>query len=78
LKEVFTIYYRTVICLDVSNAESLKKAFTGVDVVVSTISGGGFAVQGNLLTAAKEAGVKRFVPSEFGVDITKSKYEFAV
>lgn len=58
---------------DVSNVESLKKAFTGVDVVVSTISGGGFAVQGNVLTAAKEAGVKRFVPSEFGVDITKSK-----
>ncbi len=59
--------------LDVLNIESLKKAFTGVDVVVSTVNGGGFAVQENLLTAAKEAGVKRFVPSEFGVDITKCK-----
>ncbi len=49
------------------------EAFKGVDVVVSAISGGGFGQQFGLLQAAKEAGVKRFVPSEFGVEITKAK-----
>jgi len=56
---------------DAANVESLVKAFKGVDVVVSTVSGGGFAIQENILNAVKQAGVKRFVPSEFGVDITR-------
>jgi len=56
---------------DTSSVESLKKAFHGVDVVVSVLSGGGFAHQNNLITAAKEANVKRFIPSEFGIQIEK-------
>lgn len=42
----------------------------GVDVIVSAIGGGGLGDQFQMLEAAKAAGVKRFVPSEFGVDMT--------
>jgi hypothetical protein len=57
---------------DVENPSSLKNVLRGFDVVVSTLSGGGFGAQVGLVQAAREAGVKRFVPSEFGIDIDKS------
>jgi hypothetical protein len=60
-------------CIDLDNSASLVEAFKGVDVVVSTLSGEGFGQQFGVLHAAKEAGVKRFVPSEFGIDILKAK-----
>jgi len=45
-------------------AELLK----GVDAVVSAYGGEGMREQYKLLEAAKKAGVKRFIPSEFGCD----------
>jgi len=50
--------------------ESLKKALHGVDLVVSAFSGQACGQpQLNLVKAAKEAGVKRFIPSEYGFDV---------
>ncbi|KAF2136565.1 uncharacterized protein K452DRAFT_292286 [Aplosporella prunicola CBS 121167] len=49
--------------------ESLKAAFTGKDAVVSLLGNAGFGeLQNKVVDAAIEAGVKRFVPSEFGSD----------
>ncbi|KAH7100497.1 NAD(P)-binding protein [Auriculariales sp. MPI-PUGE-AT-0066] len=58
----------TVCVVDYGNASSLKAALNGIEVVVSCLAGGGFAVQAALADAAKAAGVKLFVPSEFGID----------
>ncbi|KAI9448450.1 NAD-P-binding protein [Lactarius indigo] len=55
-----------LIPVDYSNKESVKKALTGVDVVISAISGMALDVQPGVAEAAKEVGVKLFVPSEFG------------
>lgn len=48
--------------------QSLTSALTGVDVVVSSVNiqGDGMVAQESLAVAAKEAGVKLFVPSEYG------------
>ncbi len=54
-----------VIQVDYFNDESIKRALTGVDVVISTISGSALNVQGKIAAAAKEVGVMLFVPSEF-------------
>lgn len=56
---------------DLKDLESLKRATSGVDVVISALNSDGLANQENLLKAVKETGVKRFVPSEFGSDIDK-------
>lgn len=61
---------------DVSKPETFKEKLKGIDVVISTLSGGGFGAQLGLLNAAKESGVKRFVPSEFGADLTKINQPF--
>ena len=63
-----------MIPVDYSNPESIKGALTGVDVVISTISGAALDVQGKIAEAAKEAGVKLFIPSEFG-GITEGESE---
>jgi uncharacterized protein YbjT (DUF2867 family) len=55
-----------LIQVDYSNKESIKRALTGVDVVISTIPGTAIDVQPGIAEAAKEAGVQLFVPSEFG------------
>jgi uncharacterized protein YbjT (DUF2867 family) len=55
-----------LIPVDYSNKESVKKALTGVDVVISTISWTALDLQPGIAEAAKEVGVKLFVPSEFG------------
>ena len=55
-----------VITVDYSNPESIKNALSGVDVVISTISGTALDVQGKIAEAAKAADVKLFIPSEFG------------
>lgn len=48
---------------DYSDKARLVDALGGVDVLVSTLSGGGYAAQPALADAAKEAGVKLFAPS---------------
>ncbi len=60
-----------VIKADYSNKDALVKALTGQDVVISTV--GGEALLKNfdrtLIEAAVEAGVKWFIPSEYGFDL---------
>ncbi|KAH9656739.1 Phenylcoumaran benzylic ether reductase 1 [Citrus sinensis] len=54
---------------DVLNHESLVKAIKQVDVVISTVGHTLIADQVKIIAAIKEAGnVKRFFPSEFGID----------
>ena len=54
-----------MIQVDYSNGESIKHALTGVDVIISTISGKALDVQAKIAVVAKEVNVKLFVPSEF-------------
>ena len=56
--------------MDYTSTTSLSAALRNVDVVISTLSGGGWAYQPALADAAKEAGVGLFVPSEFGLQTT--------
>ena len=55
-----------MVAVDYSNKESIKNALTGVDVVICTISLTALNLQAGIAAAAKEAGVKLFIPSEFG------------
>ena len=55
-----------MIAVDYSNKESIKSALVGIDVVISTITMTALDVQAGIAEAAKEVGVKLFVPSEFG------------
>jgi len=60
--------------VDYSKPESIKSALSGVDVVISTISGEALDVQGKIAEAAREVGVKLFIPSDFG-NITEGETE---
>ncbi|EJD41435.1 NAD(P)-binding protein [Auricularia subglabra TFB-10046 SS5] len=53
--------------VDYSKPDELAAALKGIDVVVSAVAGAGIAVQPALADAAKAAGVKLFVPAEYGV-----------
>jgi uncharacterized protein YbjT (DUF2867 family) len=53
---------------DVNNPISLDAACIGMDAVISALGGGQILQQEALLKSAKAARVKRFIPSEFGVD----------
>lgn len=52
---------------------ALVAAFKGQDAVVSAIAGKGVGLQKALIDAAVEAGVKRFVPAEWGSDTTSEE-----
>lgn len=52
--------------VDYTDYDGLVQALQGVDAVVSALGGGAFALQEQFAEAAKKAGVKLFVPSEFG------------
>ncbi|KAJ0421390.1 hypothetical protein BJY00DRAFT_282191 [Aspergillus carlsbadensis] len=52
--------------VDYSSAESLKAALEGHDVVVSTVNPAGIALQKVAIDASVAAGVKRFIPADFG------------
>lgn len=56
---------------DASIPETLLPAFDGVDVVISALGGWGpvDVYHQNVYAACREAGVKRIVPAQFGVDI---------
>jgi len=56
-----------VIPVNYSDKESIKAALAGIDVVISTIASVALGLQPGIAEAAKEAGVKLFIPSEFGV-----------
>lgn len=47
---------------------SLLPAFQGQDAIVSTIATFSTHLQASIITTAVKAGVKRFIPSEYGID----------
>jgi putative NADH-flavin reductase len=49
-------------------AEELKSAFKGVDVVVASLAMAGMHEQYKIIDACYAAGVKRYFPTEFGLD----------
>ncbi|GLT58018.1 hypothetical protein SLA2020_309450 [Shorea laevis] len=63
---------------DINNHESLVKAIKQVDVVICAVGLMQMADQVKIISAIKEAGnIKRFFPSEFGID-ADSAYEISV
>lgn len=52
--------------VDYADTAALTAALRGIDVVISALGGAALLVQIQLAEAAKAAGVKLFVPSEFG------------
>lgn len=62
-----------VLRADYNSMDSLKTAFMGQDVVVSLVAGAVLGNQNNLIDAAIAAGVKRFLPSEFGSNTTDAR-----
>lgn len=50
------------------SASSLKSAFAGYDLVISTVAGSDYDLQVRIIDAVVEAGVKRYMPDEFGHD----------
>lgn len=55
--------------------ESLTEALKGVNIVVSALGVGGLSAQFPLIEAAKNAGVKKFVPSDYGTDVRAPRVE---
>ncbi|TFY63676.1 hypothetical protein EVG20_g6216 [Dentipellis fragilis] len=55
-----------VAVVDYTSQDSLTAALAGVDVVISTFGREAFSAQDAVAVAAKAAGVRLFVPSEFG------------
>ena len=53
---------------DLADEGSLLRACRAVDVVISAVGGMQIGEEAPLVKAAKEAGVQRFVPSDFGLD----------
>ncbi|KAI7766989.1 hypothetical protein LZL87_013327 [Fusarium oxysporum] len=59
--------------VDLSSKESLVEAVKGQDAIVSTVSGEAIASQKLFIDAAITAQVKRFIPSEFGVNTREAR-----
>lgn len=59
--------------MDYASVESLTAALQGIDAVVSTVGGAALHAQDVLIEAAAIAGVKRFIPSEYGSVTTNPK-----
>ena len=53
---------------DLTNDDSLLRACRSADIVISAVGGLQIGDEGALVEAVKEAGVQRFVPSDFGLD----------
>ena len=53
---------------DLADEGSLLRACRAVDVVISAVGGMQIGDEAPLVKAAKDAGVQRFVPSDFGLD----------
>jgi len=62
-----------VIKTDYSSPSSLAKAFEGQDAIVSIVGGEGYTVQKTIIDEAIKAGVRRFIPSEFGSDTVSAE-----
>lgn len=64
-----------IVAGDLADAESLDKATQGVDVIVSAVQGGPDIIingQVALAEAGKRNGVRRILPSDFGLDLFKA------
>lgn len=59
--------------VDYDSVSSIVQALQGQDAVVSTLGDAAQGRQLNLVEAAAQAGVKRFIPSEFGSNTVNSK-----
>lgn len=60
---------------DLGNGASLDRATQGVDVIISAVQGGPDVIidgQGALAEAGKRNGVRRILPSDFGLDVFKA------
>ncbi|MDH3247288.1 MAG: aromatic alcohol reductase [Saprospiraceae bacterium] len=53
---------------DLNDRSILQQVCKGKEVVISAVGGEQIMLQTSLAEAAKQAGVERFIPSEFGVD----------
>src|SRR5436190_250674 len=53
---------------DLEDYDSLLRACRAVDVAISAVGGMQLGKQAALVKAIKDAGVQRFVPSDFGLD----------
>lgn len=62
-----------VVEVDYNSLDSLTSALTGQDAVVSTFASEALGGQNTLIDAAAAAGVKRFLPSEFGSNLDNPK-----
>lgn len=71
----FSPYTVTFLPVDFSSPTSLQSAFQGQDAVVSALATSAVQTQKTIIDAAIAAGVKRFVPSEFGVNTRKEGIE---
>ncbi|KAB5584998.1 hypothetical protein GE09DRAFT_1048209 [Coniochaeta sp. 2T2.1] len=58
----------TVKKVNFSDSKSLGEAFAGQDAVVSAIATAAIGTQTPIVDAAVAAGVKRYIPSEFGIN----------
>ncbi|KAK2043120.1 oxidoreductase CipA-like protein [Colletotrichum somersetense] len=54
--------------VDLQSVECLRPALSGVEVVVSCVASAAIHSQNPLIDASVAAGVKRFIPAEFGMD----------
>ncbi|KAL3962538.1 hypothetical protein ACCO45_004061 [Purpureocillium lilacinum] len=59
----------TVVDVDFESPDALKAALAGQDAVISLVGVPGLAAQTQVIDAAIAAGVKRFIPSDFGSDL---------
>ena len=69
LSEFEDLGARVVICTDMHNVDSVAEAFEGCDIFAACVPGSKSIIQESQpvwLRAAVNAGVKRFVPTEFG------------
>lgn len=62
-----------VVEVDYSSVESLTSALAGQDALISAFASLAVGGQNNLIDAALAAGVKRFLPSEFGSNLSNPK-----
>ena len=69
-----------IITLDFDDVNQLASQFMGSDVIISTLNWtpANFDNHNNIALAASKAGVKNYIPSEFGNDARTTKYDYIV
>ncbi|KAK8919615.1 hypothetical protein H634G_03141 [Metarhizium anisopliae BRIP 53293] len=62
-----------VVEADFSSVDALATALEGQDAVISLLAATALSLQRQLIDASIKSGVKRFIPSEFGGDLSNAK-----